>query len=72
MPICNVVGLELSASLPLLAHHQDVACPSLFYRCYFGRCFSELSELVPLPHACGHSTRYSNRYSSFFPWTAKL
>ena len=86
--ICNVVGPELSASLQSLAHRQDVASLSLFYRYYFGRCSSELSELVPLPHVCGCSTRYSNRlhdfvvtvphYSkeiyanSFFPWMAKL
>ena len=77
--ICNVVGPELSASLQSLA---------LFYRYYFGRCLSELSELVSLPHVRCCSTRYSNRlhdfvvivphYSkeiyanSFFPWTAKL
>ena len=80
--------LSYLASLQSLAHHQDVASLSLFYRCYFGRCFSELSELLPLHHVRGHSTRYSNslhdfvvtvpQYSkevyanSFFPWTAKL
>ena len=63
--ICNVVGPELSASLQSLAHRRDVASLSLFYRYYFGRCSSELSELVPLPHVCGRSTRYSNRLHDF-------
>ena len=85
---CNVVVPELSASFQSLAHHQDVTSLSLFYRYFFGRCSSELFELVPLPHVCGHSIRYSNRLhdfvvtvphyskevyaSSVFPQTAKL
>ena len=54
----------------------------------FGRCSSELAQLVPLPFSRGRSTRYSYRLhdfavtiprcykdvyvSSFFPRTAKL
>ena len=33
----------------------------LFYRYYFGRCLSELAELVPLPYSqgrCTHSYRF--------------
>ena len=61
---------------------------SLFYRYYFGRCSSELAELVPLPYSRGRSTRYSDRLhdfsvtiprcykdayaNSFFPPTARL
>ena len=56
---------ELSASLPSLAHRQDVASLNIFYKYYFGRCSSELSELVPLPHVCGCSTRYSNSLHDF-------
>ena len=63
--ICNVVGPELSASLQTLADCRDVASISLIYRYYFGRYSSELSELVPLLHVCGHSTRYSNRLHDF-------
>ena len=47
--ICRIVGPSLSASLEPLAHCQNVASLSLFYRYYFGRCSSELAELVPLP-----------------------
>ena len=32
-----------------LAHRRNVANLSLFYRYYFGRCSSELAQLVPLP-----------------------
>ena len=41
--ICRTVGLSLAASLEPLAHRQNVASLSLFYRYYSGRCSSELS-----------------------------
>ena len=43
MNICRTVGPSLGASLELLAHRQNVASPSYFYRYYFGRFSSELS-----------------------------
>ena len=71
-----------------LAHQQNVASLSLFYRYYFGRCSSELAQLVPLPYSRGRSTHYSDRLhdfsvtisrcykdvyvNSFFPCTARL
>ena len=86
--ICRIVGPSLAASLEPLAHCQNVASLSLFYRYYFGRCSSELVQLVPLPFFRGKSSRYSNRLhnfsvtiprcykdvyvNSFFPHTAKL
>ena len=61
---------------------------SLFYRYYFGRCSSELAQLVPLPFSWRRSTCYYDRLldfsvtiprcykdiyvNSFFPHTAKL
>ena len=85
--ICRIVGSSLAAFLEPLAHHRNVASLSLFYRYYFGRCSSELAELVPLPFSRGRSTRYSDRLhdfsvtiprcyknlyvNSFFPRTAK-
>ena len=48
--ICKTVGPSLAVSLEPLAHRQNVA-RSLFYRYYFGRCSSELAELVPLPYS---------------------
>ena len=84
--ICKTVGRSLAASLEPLAHRRNVA--SLFYRYYFGRCSSELAQLVPLPFSRGRSTRYSDRLldfsvtlprcnkdvhvNSFFPRTARL
>ena len=50
---------SLIASLEPLAHQRNVASLNLFYSYYFGRCSSELVELVPFPHSCGSSTRYS-------------
>ena len=66
----------------------EVAHLSLFYRYYFGRCSSELAQLVSLPYSRGRSTPYSDRshdfsvtiprcykgvfVNSFFPRTAKL
>ena len=61
----RTVGPTLAASLELLAHHQNVASLSLFYRYYFGRCSSELAQLVPLPYSWGRSTRYSDRLHHF-------
>ena len=86
--ISRIVGPSLAASLEPLAHRRNVASLSLFYRYYFGRCSSELAQLVPLPFSRGRSTRYSERLhdfsviiprcykdvyvNSFFPCTAKL
>ena len=86
--ICKIVGPSLTASLEPLAHRRNVASLSPFYRYYFGRCSSELAQLVPLPFSRGRSTHYSDRLhdfsvtiprcykdvyvNSFFPCTAKL
>ena len=86
--ICGTVGPSLAASLEPLAHRRNVASLSVFYRYYFGRCSSELAQLVPLHFSRGRSTRYSDRLhdfyvtiqryykdfyvNSFFPRTARL
>ena len=63
--ICRTVRHSLAASLGPLAHHRNVNSLSLFYRYYFGRCSSELAQLVPLPFSRGRSTRYSDRLHAF-------
>ena len=63
--ICRTVDPSLAASLEPLAHRQNVASLSLFYRYYFGRCSSELAQLVPLPYSRGRSTHYSDRLHDF-------
>ena len=84
----RTVGPSLAASLEPLAHHRNVANLSLLYRYYFGRCSSELTQLVPLPFSHRRSTCYSDRLhdfsasiprhykdvyvDSFFPHTARL
>ena len=86
--ICRTVCPSLAASVEPLAHCCNVASLSLFYRYYFGRCSSELVQLVPNPFSQGRSTRYSDRLddfsvaiprcykdvyvNSFFPRTARL
>ena len=86
--ICRTVGPSLAASLEPLAHRGNVASLSLFYRYYFGRCSSQLAQLIPLPYSRGRSTRYSDRLhyfcvtiprsykdiyvNSFFPRTPRL
>ena len=76
--ICRTVCPSLGASLEPLAHRRNVASLSLFYRYYFGRCSSELTQLVPLPYSRGRSTVTIPRYyrdvyvNSFFPRKARL
>ena len=86
--ICRTVGPSLATSLEPLAHRRNVASLSLFYKYYFGRCSSELAELVPLAYSRGRSTRSSDRLhdfsvtiprcykdvcaNSFFPRTARV
>ena len=60
--ICRTVGPSLAASLEPLAHRQNVARLSLLYSYYYGRCSSELAQLVPLPFSKGRSTRYSDKW----------
>ena len=46
--LCRTADPSLAASSELLAHCQTVASLSFFYRYYFGRCSSELAQLVHL------------------------
>ena len=63
--ICRTVAPSLAVSHEPLAHHRNVVSLSLFYRYYFGRCSSELAQLVPLPLSRERSTRYSDRLHDF-------
>ena len=64
LPLWNLPILE-AASLEPLAHRWNVSSLSLLYWYYFGRCSSELTELVPLPYFRGRSARYSDRLHDF-------
>ena len=86
--ICRTAGPSLADSLEPLAHRQSMTNLSPFYRYYFGRCSSELAQLVPIPFSRGTSTHYSDRLhafsvtiprcykdvyvNNFFPRTARL
>ena len=63
--IYRTVGPLLAASLVPLDYRRNVATSSLFYRYYFGRCSSEMAELVPLPCPHGRSIGYSDRLNDF-------
>ena len=86
--ICRTVGPSLAAFLEPLGHWGNVTGLSLLYKYYFGRCSSEVAQLVPLLISRGRSTRYFSRLhdfsviiprchkdvyvNSFFPCTARL
>ena len=59
--ICRTVNPSLATSLEPLAHCRNVASLSFFYGFYFGRCSSELAQLVLLPFSQLRSTCYSDR-----------
>ena len=58
--ICRTLGPSLAAFPEPLTHRQNRTSLSLFWWYDFGRCSSELAELVPLPYTRGRSTRYSD------------
>ena len=84
----NLIGQPLANELLPLSVRRDVASLSLFYRYYFGKCSSALSESVPKPKVFSRGTRRANpltcyhvslertrtkgRSNSFFVRTAKL
>ena len=63
--ICRTVGPSLTVCPESLAHCRNLTSLSLFYRYYFGRCSSEVAQLVPLPYSWGRFTRYSDRLHEF-------
>ena len=86
--IFRTVGPSVTATLEPLSYCCNVVSLSLFYWDNFGRCLSELAELVPCSYSWGRATHYSDRLhdffvtihrcykdvcvSSFFPCTARL
>ena len=63
--ICRTVYLLLAASLEPLGHRRNVASLRLFYKYYFGRCSSELAQLVLRLYSRGVSNRYFDRLNFF-------
>ena len=55
----GLLVLDLLPFLNLLAFHQHMGSLNLCYGYYFGRCSSELAELVPFPYFQGRSNCYS-------------
>ena len=63
--VCRTVSRCFAVSFEPLPHRRIVASLSLFYRYYFGRCSSELAQLVPLLFSRGRFTRYSDGLHDF-------
>ena len=63
--VCRTVGPSLASSLEPLVLCWNTASLSLFYRYYFSRCSSELTQLVPCPYSRGKSTCYFDRVHDF-------
>ena len=59
-PPCLICGNNLNRLL-----NWNLASISLSYRYYFGRCSSELAQLMPLPFSRGRSAHYSDRLHDF-------
>ena len=87
LQVSSTFGPSLAGSLEHLAHRRNVSSLSLFYRYYFGRCSSDLAQLVLLPYSRGSPLVILVRcmiflplfsdvkdvyVSSFFPRTASL
>ena len=56
-----IVGPSLGPSLEPVAHRRHVGSLNLFHWYYFGRCSSELPQLVGLHYSRVRSIRFSNR-----------
>ena len=86
--VVSLVGSGISSDLQALSHRMDVASLSLFYKYYYGKCSSELADLVPPKHVTVRGTHFSEQMhrhavnspmcrtkfyqSSFFPCIAAL
>ena len=64
---CSLLGKLNPRTIELehLSHCRNLASLSLFYGYYFGRCSSELTELVPLPYSRKMSPGYSHIQHDF-------
>ena len=65
MDMKDCLSFTLGLFICGLACYQNVDSLSLFYRYYFGRCSSDLAQLVPFPYSPGKSTCYSDRLHDF-------
>ena len=59
-PVCRTAGPSLTVSLEHLAYCQNIAKESCCYKCYFGRCSSELVWFCFLTSTC-----YCNMFMIF-------
>ena len=55
----------VASSITSLGHRRNVSCIVLFYKYYFGKCSSGLSELIPPHQVFGRNTRLSERSHAY-------
>ena len=60
-----IISIAKTVSKEIAALIHSMKFLALFYRYYFGRCSSELAQLVPLTFSRGRSTRCSDRLHDF-------
>ena len=85
--VVSLVGCGLTSDCQALSHRRNVASLNLLYKYYYGKCSTELVNLVPLKHVTVRSTCFSEQMhhtvnspmcktkfyqSSFLPHTAAL
>ena len=58
----KLIGADkVTNSITSLGHRRNVSSIVLFYKYYFGKCSSGLSELIPPPQVFARKTRLSRR-----------
>ena len=59
--VVSLVGSGFSSDLQAMSHRRDVSSLSLFYKYYYGKCSSELADLVPPKRVTVRSTSFSEQ-----------
>ena len=59
--VVRLVGSGLSSDLQALPHRRDVTSLNLFYKYFYGKCSSELADLVPPKCVTVRSTSFSEQ-----------
>ena len=65
-PALKLIGDDrVPSSNTALGHRRNVSCIVVFYKYYFGKCSSGLSELIRPPQVLARNTRLSGRCHAF-------
>ena len=64
--VCKAAGHTLAASLLSMNFTENATSLDFFCRYHFGRCFSEMSELVIFRYSCGFSVPIPRYYKDIY------